>query len=302
MNLNQLVIQIKNLDSGLKQEANRAVNQSLTVRNWLIGYYIVEYEQQGEDRARYGAELLKKIAERLDVKGLSETNLKLCRQFFTEFPEVGNLIDKLLISNRLTISQSATDLFDALPMATRRKAAHPEHSSREDVWSDELSAKVVQSLSFTHITLLLRLSDLLQRAFYAVEAIKGTWSVKELKRQMNTLLFERSGLSEEPQRLIQRVNEGKQSLHSTGLVKDLYTFEFLGLPYQQVEESNLETALLDHLREFILELGNGFCLEARQKRILIGGEYFFIDLVFVRSVYLGTATSVVGTSRAAKAA
>ena len=285
ISLDQLVAQIKNLDSGLKQEANKAVNQLLTIRNWIVGYYIVEYEQQGGDRAQYGAELLKKIAERLDTKGLSETNLKLCRQFFIEFPEVGSLIDKSLIFNSLLIGQTPSDLFSVLPTKTTEEVSLPDYTYQKDVWSNELSAKVIQSLSFSHITLLLQANDALQRAFYAVEAIKGTWSVRELKRQMNTLLFERSGLSKEPKFLIQKINEANPTSQPEGLVKDLYTFEFLGLPHQNiVEESDLETALLDHLREFILELGNGFCLEARQKRILIGNEYFFIDLVFYHRI------------------
>ena len=229
MNLNQLITQIYHLDAELKQEANKAVNQLLTMRNWLIGYYIVEYEQQGEDRAQYGTELLKRVAERLDTKGLSETNLKLCRQFFVEFPRLDNLIAKKLSINKLLISQSPTDLFSTLPTITKRKAQQPKHSSQEGLWSDELSARVVESLSFTHITLLLRLNDPLQRAFYAVEAIKGTWSVKELKRQVSTLLFERSGLSQQPKLLLRQINEEKPVLFSKRFVKDLYTFEFLGL-------------------------------------------------------------------------
>ncbi len=243
-------------------------------------------QQQGEDRAQYGDKLLKKVAVELDTKGLAETNLKLCRQFFQEFPGVSSLVYKGLAVSNLAISQSVTDLFERGLSATEKTNADPpSHSNTEEDWLYELNRRVVQTLSFTHITLLLRLSDSLQRAFYATEAIKGTWSVRELKRQMNSLLFERSGLSKKPELFIQKINEGHRPSYPNRLVKDLYTFEFLGLPHQDVvEESDLETALLDHLREFMLELGNGFCLEARQKRILIGDEYFFINLVFYHRI------------------
>ncbi len=280
MNLNQLISQIHQLDSGLKQEANKAVNQLLTIRNWLIGYYIVEYEQQGEDRAKYGDKMLRNLSEKLasrGLKGFSYTNLSLFRQFYLLYPEIVQTVSEQLGATHLNLSENTMALVE-------RSSAGRAHSAYSaDIV--ELSTRIIYSLSFSHITLLLRLGDPLQRTFYATEAIKGTWSVAELKRQMNTLLFERSGLSKEPERLIQQINNSGSASSPEGLVKDLYTFEFLGLPHQSVvEESDLETALLDHLSEFILELGNGFCFEARQKRVLIGDEYFFIDLVFYHRI------------------
>jgi predicted nuclease of restriction endonuclease-like (RecB) superfamily len=123
------------------------------------------------------------------------------------------------------------------------------------------------------------------RSFYAIEAIKGTWSVSELKRQINSLLFERSAISKKPELLIQQINQSIPEATTKGLIKDLYTFEFLGLPSKDaVHENELEKGLLDHLQEFILELGHGFCFEGRQKRILIGDEYFHIDLVFYHRI------------------
>ena len=286
VNLNQLITQIQNLDSGLKQEANKAVNQLLTIRNWLIGYYIVEYEQQGEDRAQYGNKILRSLSEKLTdqgLKGFSYTNLNLFRQFYLYFPEIIQTVSEQLDAVQKVANVSTNRLNLLRVTESTQKSKLDEQDNVHSPIDARLSAKIIYSLSFSHITLLLRLSDPLQRAFYAVEAIKGTWSVKELRRQMNALLFERSSLSEKPELLTHKANKGQPSSH-TGLVKDLYTFEFLELPYQSVEESDLETALLDHLREFILELGNGFCLEARQKRILIGDEYFFIDLVFYHRI------------------
>ena len=269
MNLHQLTAQIQNLDSKLKQEANKAVNQLLTIRNWLIGYYIVEYEQQGEDKAQYGDKILRSLSEKLTnqgLKGFSYTNLNLFRQFYLYYPEIVQTLSEQLDTTQLNLPEDTTTL-----VKRNRIGKEYDTYSADDI---NLSARIIHSLSFSHITLLLQSSDPLQRAFYAVEAIKGTWSVRELKRQMNTLLFERSGLSKKPELLIQKINEGHRPSYPNGLVKDLYTFEFLGLPHQDVvEESDLETALLDHLREFMLELGNGFCLEARQKQCISRVRY-----------------------------
>ncbi len=115
--------------------------------------------------------------------------------------------------------------------------------------------------------------------------MKGTWSVRELKRQINSLYFERSGLSKSPEKLSAMIAEKAEPLVPADIIKSVYTFEFLGLYAKDVvEEHDLETALLDHLQEFILELGRGFCFEARQQKILIGDEYFFIDLVFYHRI------------------
>jgi predicted nuclease of restriction endonuclease-like (RecB) superfamily len=145
--------------------------------------------------------------------------------------------------------------------------------------------KILHQLSYTHIELLLSIADPIKRAFYELECIKGTWSVKELKRQINSLYFERSGISQKPELLSGITQKNIDSQPALGLVKSVYTFEFLGLQAKDaVEESDLETALLDHLQTFMLEMGHGFCLEARQKKLLIGDEYFFVDLVFYHRI------------------
>ena len=145
--------------------------------------------------------------------------------------------------------------------------------------------KLISKLSFSHLIELLAVKDSLHRTFYAIECIKGNWSVRELRRQINSLYFERSGLSGNPKKLAALIKKNADATTATEIVKSVYTFEFLGLKTKDVvEENDLETALLDHLQEFILELGNGFCFEARQKKILIGDEYFFVDLVFFHRI------------------
>jgi len=287
MNIENLIGKIQQVDAGLTQQANKAVNQMLTIRNWLIGFYIVEFEQHGEDRSKYGDNLLPKLAIELKGrKGLSLTNLNLFRQFYLIFPEVGYILTDFMDVQILQAlpgesKNPENSILQSLPEELKR--AKKNKPFLEENEQTKITRSLIERLSFTHISLLLPIEDDFKRTFYIVEAIKGVWSSRELKRQINSLLFERSGMSKMPEKLTQK--QKIPNSYQKGLVKDIYTFEFLGLPEKDAaDESDLETALLDHLREFILELGNGFCLEARQKRILIGDEYFFVDLVFYHRI------------------
>lgn len=288
MRIDNLVHQIQLIDSNLSAQANKAVNQLLTIRNWLIGHYIVEFEQKGEERALYGDKLIETLAKNLknsNIKGLSSRNLNLFREFYLAFPEILQSPSEEFKNQLENISQSLTaELKTPSNKILQSLTAELEVSPKTvENTIDSLVSKMLESLSFTHITQLIPILDPLKRAFYTIEAIKGTWSVRELKRQINALLYERSGISKKPELLVSTIETIPEQ--QRGLVKDVYTFEFLGLPIKDaVEESDLESALLDHLREFILELGHGFCLEARQKRILIGNEYYFIDLVFYHRI------------------
>lgn len=295
MNLEKLISQIHSVDGLLKQEANKAVNRLLTIRNWLIGYYIVEYEQKGEDTAKYGDNILSILSRELNTKGLSETNLKLNRLFYITYPNIRQTVSDELRLNAMEIRQTLSDELETDVMQiVETVSAQLKHFDKQEIINDggiatnyefQISKKIINNLSFSHITLLLPINDQIKRDFYAIEAIKGTWSVRELKRQINSLLFERSGISKKPEQLLQNLNRKiEQPLH-VSFIKDIYTFEFLGLPGKDaVEESDLENGLLNHLQQFLLEMGHGFCLEARQKRILIGNEYFFIDLVFYHRI------------------
>jgi len=145
--------------------------------------------------------------------------------------------------------------------------------------------RLLASLSFTHFLELIKIEDSLKRAFYEIECIKGTWSVRELKRQIGSLYYERSGLSLDKKKLSQLTQSLAETDSANLVIRDPYVFEFLGVKSQEImHESNLELALLDKLQAFLLELGRGFCFEARQRRILIGGEYFFVDLIFYHRI------------------
>ncbi len=266
MNFEQLIQAFEQANEYLQGKAVSAVNQSLTIRNWLFGHYIVEYEQSGEDRAKYGDKLLNSLSWKLQnsgVKGVSITNLKLCRQFYITYPQIGQSLPDQSLRKLLSVKSG------------------DDRKSNEGIDG----AIILSRLSFTHIIELLTIEDPLKRLFYEVETLKGNWSVRQLKRQTGSLLFERTGLSLNKKGLLQTVNKKAVPARKEDIIRDPYVFEFLGLPRKdEVSESDLETTLLNHLQEFLMELGNGFCFEARQKRITVDNEHFYIDLVFYHRI------------------
>jgi len=291
MNFTVLIQTIQQTHLSLQQQATSAVNQALTIRNWLIGYYIVEFEQKGEDRAQYGEKLLKEIAASVDIKGISLTNLKLNRQFYLLYPQIGQTLSGFFKSGiGQTSDQFKKSMFQQIENAKLpggNQKLRPRYTSADQLETTYAvnPETLVKRLSFSNLVELFEITDPLKRAFYEIEAIKGTWSVRELRRQINSLYFERSGLSKNPEKLSALVAEKAEPLQPADIIKSVYTFEFLGLKAKDVvEENDLETALLDNLHQFLLELGHGFCFEARQQKILIGSRYYFIDLVFYHRI------------------
>jgi predicted nuclease of restriction endonuclease-like (RecB) superfamily len=290
MNFQLLVNTIQQAHNTLQQSALKSVNKHLTIRNWLVGCYIVEFEQKGEDRARYGENLLSELAKSLSIKGLSETNLIINRQFYRIYPQIRQTLSeelKQLGFNSNPIPQTPTDELQNNENQQLEIVQLPNAQFNTSI-SNDLQVppeRIINRLSFSHLVLLLPIAEPLKRTFYEIECMKGNWSVAELKRQINSLYFERSGMSNNPQKLSRIVQENSTALLPTDIVKSPFTFEFLGLKAKDVMyESDLEQALIDHLEEFLLELGHGFCFEAKQKRITIGGKYYFIDLVFYHRV------------------
>lgn len=291
MDFQKLILQIKNANISLQSGAVKAVNIFLTTRNWLIGYYIVEFEQNGEDRARYGVGLLKELAQQLAIKGLSETNLKLCRQLYIFYPEIIEVFrtkDPTILP--IQIRQLLTDEFhlpETQPFEKSQlvtdQSDYDKANRQEEVTG--LSIRIVTNISFTHLVELVKISDKTKRRFYELLILKTQPSVKELRRQINTLTYERLGLSGSYENSLEKLQSKIQPASPTDLVKSHYFFEFLDINQPHlIEENELEQALIDHLQQFIIELGNGFCFEARQKRLLIGEKYYFIDLVFYHRI------------------
>ena len=265
-----LVAAIRQVHDHLAAQASKAVNISLTLRNWMIGACIAEYELNGADRATYGENLLSELADHLTGLGVSNSNRRqLYRylRFYRLYPEiVGTLSPQL--KNFLPSGLHEPEKVGTLSPQLR---IGPE--------------KLVQRLSYSHLEPIIDLDDELKRAFYEMECIRGNWSVRELKRQIGSLYYERSGLSKNKAKLAKMAQNGAEQAEPRLTVRDPYVFEFLGLkPKEVMGESHLEGALLNKLQDFLLELGHGFCFEARQKRILIGDTHGFVDLVFYHRV------------------
>lgn len=282
-----LVAHIQQTQDVLQNNARLVINRHVTAKAWLTGYYIVEYEQKGADRAKYGEQLLKKLAEKLkDKKTFSYRTLRLYRQFYLVYNRLGLPIKKYLCGN-LSIGQSVIAKLKNSQneglIIWQSVIAKSSDVVGNEVWVDP--QELFDKLSFTHLAAILPISDPLERAFYETMAIRGTWSVRELQRQIDSNYYFRSGWSQKPEALAKLV-EGKAETDTLALdIKSPFTFEFLGLQAKDVvEESDLETALITHLQDFILELGMGFCFEERQKKMLIDDRYFKADLVFYHRI------------------
>jgi predicted nuclease of restriction endonuclease-like (RecB) superfamily len=269
MDFNSLISAIQRVNDQLKAQAGKAVNVSLTLRNWIIGAYIAEYELEGADRADYGDNLLNEVSKSLRKKKISNTGRRQLYNYLTFYRTYPQIVRTVSAHSSQLLPVSFHE--QKVPTASAQFALEPE--------------RLIHSLSYSHFDLLLAIDDPMKRAFYEIECIRGNWSVRELKRQIGSMLYERSGLSNNKEKLSVLAHSGAETAEPKLAIRDPYVFEFLGIqPREVMAESDLEDALLDKLQDFLLELGHGFCFEARQKRILIGDTHFFIDLVFYHRI------------------
>ena len=266
--LSELVLQLH--DSAYSATV-KAINRFATIRNYVIGFYIVEYEQHGNDRAKYGDRLVKRWAESVNKRGINETILKNCRRFYLAYPQIKDYLTAISpTASKKSLGKSPT--------------ASDKSSQISPTLSDHFitpAAELVSKLSFSHIVEILTIDDPLARFFYETECIRCCWSVKELRRQISTNLYFRAGVSQKPELLLERTEINTSPAIT---IKDPFSFEFLGLRPEAFTENDLENALIGHLQEFLLEMGKGFCFEARQKRMIIDDEYYFADLVFYNRI------------------
>ena len=266
-----LVSSIQGVHEHLTVQASQAVNISLTLRNWAIGCYIDEYELHGADRASYGKKLLSELAKRLTAIQVSNCNRRQLYDYLRLYRVYPQIVRTASAQLQSLLPEQLNNSEEKVPTTSAQLAVAPQ--------------KLVQSLSYSKLKFLVDLEDTLKRSFYEVECIRGNWSVRELKRQIGSLYYERSGLSENKAKLAELVQAGIEQAEPKLTIRDPYIFEFLGIKSKEVmSESDLEDSLLDKLQEFLLELGHGFCFEARQKRILIGQSHGFVDLVFYHRI------------------
>lgn len=211
-----LVAHIQQTQDVLQNNARLVINRHVTAKAWLTGYYIVEYEQKGADRAKYGEQLLKSLSERLGKKKYSVTTLKIYRQFYQVYSHLDKEVAGFLLSQS-QIGQSVTDQFGGVAVSNKIAPLAVK------------SNLLFNKLSFTHLVAILPITDPLERAFYETMAIRGTWSVRELQRQIDSNYYFRSGWSQKPEALAKLV-DGKAETDTLALdIKSPFTFEFLGL-------------------------------------------------------------------------
>ena len=259
MNFEALVKHISTIQNTLQAQAAHAVNLALTSRNWLMGCYIVEFEQNGEDRAAYGEQLLKKLEQRLKTKGLNERRFREFRRLYLVYPQLKEPVTQY-IASQIQIRQSLTAEFTE-PI---RRLVTAE--SENGIW--KLSTEYPQTetwmipadrlfnrLSSTHLNTISGIENPVKRAFYEMETIRGCWSVKELERQIASLYYERSGLSKNKEALSALVQQQATLLQPKDVINTPVTLEFLGLNERAlVTENDLEQSILDNLQRFLLEM------------------------------------------------
>lgn len=304
MEYNRLLAGISYINNFSQIAVARAVNQTLTLRNWLIGAYIIEYEQNGVDRAAYGTQLIETLAKDLKKRGIpgfAISNLRNFRQFALAYPHLAEetILPRLLSFARLAptaIHQTASGELrpdiseiaaDSIEISFTELLLFPSLQGRAQAepplpWQDaEYYQKLFTTLSWSHLLELCRISDRLKQAFYELEAVKSNWSFREMKRQMNNMLYERIGLSKDKAAVLTLAQQGQLVDSPQTLVRDPYILEFLGLAERpSYTETDLEQALIDHLQEFMQELGRDFCFVERQFRMTVESEHHFLDLLF----------------------
>ena len=270
------ITRIKDILQSARAQSLRVVNSTMVAAYWHTGKEIIEEEQRGKKRAEYGKRVLEDLSDKLVGefgKGFSISNLRLIRQFYLTYQ-----------NRQPSVNQSP---MNQLPIGI---LPQPAETTRQNAIRYSLSSEFTLSgttyhLTWTHYRLLMKVSRVEARNFYEVECIKSHWSVRELERQIGSLLYDRLARSRDKKGALALANKGHEVFNPVDLIKDPYVLEFTGLPEPpHFSESDLEQALVTRLQHFLLELGNDIHFVGRQKRITIDGDHFYIDLVFYHRV------------------
>lgn len=265
-----LLARVLEIVDAARGHAARSVNSAMVHAYWMIGRDIVEVEQAGAKRAGYGDDLLERLGAQLARrlgKGFSARTLRRIRQFYLLYPRGS-----------------------AVPperAAARKRSAPLTRSQPDQIWSaplTKLASPVAvafpSNLGWSHYLTLLGVANPTARAFYEIEAARESWVGRELERQVASLLFERIARSRNKKKVLALARRGHQLETPADVMKEPFVLEFLGLDERaEWRERELEQAIIDRVEAFLLELGKGFCFVARQKRLTLEGDHFFVDLV-----------------------
>lgn len=266
---NMLVNDLRSIVSKARSKAFAAVNYSLVERNWRIGQRIVEEEQNGASRAEYGKHVIEIASAALTEefgKGFSYTNIANYKRFYLTF-------------NNLQILQTLSEEFNnPIQQTLPAKSSAPHKEDKAESTQSEL-----RLLPWSHYERLIRVEDKKAREWYAKEAFEQGWSFRTLNRNINTLYYERLLMSKKKQPVVNEMQDKTKAYQQDKLeyIKSPVVLEFLGLPEDtSLAESKLETAIINNLEKFLMEMGKGYALVARQQHIRTEENDYYIDLVF----------------------
>lgn len=266
---NMLVNDLRSIVSKARSKAFAAVNYSLVERNWRIGQRIVEQEQNGASRAEYGKHVIEITSAALTEefgKGFSYTNIANYKRFYLTF-------------NNLQILQTVSEEFNnPIQQTLPAKSSTPHKEDKAESTQSEL-----RLLPWSHYERLIRVEDKKAREWYAKEAFEQGWSFRTLNRNINTLYYERLLMSKKKQPVVNEMQDKTKAYQQDKLeyIKSPVVLEFLGLPEDtSLAESKLETAIINNLEKFLMEMGKGYALVARQQHIRTEENDYYIDLVF----------------------
>ena len=235
--------------------AVQQVNMIQLLTYYTIGKWIIEVQQKGETRARYGSQIIKRLSEEMKKnfdRGFSEDSLKNARKFYVTYKD--------------RIDETVFNLFAV--------------EKSETVFSF-FEKETPFTLPWSHYLQLMRIKDENEREFYEIEATNEAWGIRTLQRQYNSSLYERLALSREKDEVMRLASEGNVITKPQDIVKQPTVLEFLGLDEKaKYVESDLETAIINKLQKFLLELGKGYLFESRQKRFTFNEDNYYVDLVF----------------------
>lgn len=274
-----LLLELRAIIVQARSSAVRSINALQVASNYLVGRQIVEYEQGGSQRAEYAKGLLKELSLSLNSefgKGYSHSNLAYMRSFYLSY---ASKLEPILQTVSGELAGSIVESFkpnnQGKIVIVGAAVANEESLQQIRLLATEFS------LSWSHYVFLTSIKEQESRAFYEIEALHNNWSLRELKRQFNSSLYERLSLSRDKDGVRQLSEKGQVVTAPEHVIKDPYVLEFLALDEKtRYSEHDLETAIIDKLENFLLELGKGFLFEARQKRFSFDEDHYFVDLVF----------------------